>query len=184
MCGIARKRLRIFSSLSSLKSNASPPGENVAHFGVLFEITKRFFEVGVQFLFAHAADDAAAGNNGSNSRNDPSPKTERDPDTDAPNPAPACANLRRTDPPCRKATSTFLDPRNDLAPNRAIRIVALDQVEKMRGDGERELRSGKQHAIAFFVRKFEMLLELGERRHPVLSCHFQSFQSSGGTSGQ
>ena len=35
--------------------------KHVAHFGVLFEIAKRFLEIGVQFLFAHATDDAAAG---------------------------------------------------------------------------------------------------------------------------
>ena len=76
--------------------------EDVAHFGVLFEITERFLEIGVQFLFAHAARPRdCACNIGSNWRNDPSPETERGLDIDAPDPAPACANLRRTGQPCR-----------------------------------------------------------------------------------
>src|SRR5437870_10157799 len=33
--------------------------KNVAHFGVLFEVTERFFKIGMQFLFADAADDAS-----------------------------------------------------------------------------------------------------------------------------
>src|SRR5205814_2565698 len=35
--------------------------KHVAHFGVLFEITKRFLEIGVEFLFAHAAHHATPG---------------------------------------------------------------------------------------------------------------------------
>src|SRR5438270_3048100 len=34
--------------------------KNVADFGVLFEIAEGLLEVGVQLLFAHAADDAAS----------------------------------------------------------------------------------------------------------------------------
>src|SRR5207237_7098170 len=33
--------------------------KHVAHFGVLFEVAERFLEIGVQFLFANAADHAA-----------------------------------------------------------------------------------------------------------------------------
>ena len=35
--------------------------KHVAHFGVLFEITKGFLEIGVELLFAHAAHDATPG---------------------------------------------------------------------------------------------------------------------------
>src|SRR5207253_9028940 len=34
--------------------------KHVANFGVLFEVTERFLEIGVQFLFANTADDATA----------------------------------------------------------------------------------------------------------------------------
>ena len=43
------------------KQRVAAGKKHVAHFGVLFEITESFLELGVQFLFAHAADDAAAG---------------------------------------------------------------------------------------------------------------------------
>ena len=98
MCGIARNRLKDLSSLSSLKIRASPPlKKHVAHFRVYLEITERLFKIRVQFLFANAADDATrVCSSGNNSRNGRSPETARDRDTDAPDPAPACANLRRT----------------------------------------------------------------------------------------
>src|SRR5260370_9270499 len=35
--------------------------QNIAHFGVLFEITESLFEIGVQFLFADSADNTATG---------------------------------------------------------------------------------------------------------------------------
>ena len=66
----------------------------------------------------------------------------------------------------------FLDARNDLPPNRAIGIIALDQVEKMRRDGERELVAGKQHSGALFIGENEMLLELRQRRDAVLELPF------------
>ena len=43
-------------------------------------------------------------------------------------------------------------------------IVALDEIEKMRRDRERELVPGKQNAVAFVIGKFEMLLELRAAR--------------------
>jgi len=58
---MARNRESNLSILSSLKINASPPLKSTSRTsGVLFEITKRFLEIGVQLLFANAADDAAA----------------------------------------------------------------------------------------------------------------------------
>jgi len=40
----------------------------------------------------------------------------------------------------------FLDARDDLAADRTIRIIAVNQIEKMRGDGHRQLVAGQQHA--------------------------------------
>ena len=42
----------------------------------------------------------------------------------------------------------------------------------MRRDRERELRPGKQNAVAFFIREFEMLLELGQRSDAILELPF------------
>ncbi len=66
----------------------------------------------------------------------------------------------------------FLDPRNHLAPDGIVRIIARDQVKKVRGDGERQLVAGEQDAAPFFIRKFEVLLELGQRRDPVFELPF------------
>src|SRR6476646_917209 len=37
----------------------------------------------------------------------------------------------------------FFDPRNDLAPDRVVRVIARDQVKKVRGNCERELVARK-----------------------------------------
>src|SRR2546423_14673733 len=42
----------------------------------------------------------------------------------------------------------------------------------MRGDGERELVAGEQYSDSFFIRKFEMVLELSQRGVPVLELTF------------
>ena len=42
----------------------------------------------------------------------------------------------------------------------------------MRRDGERELRPGEQNAAAFFIRKLQVLLELGERGDAVFQLPF------------
>ena len=61
MCGIARKRLSNFSSLLvAKKERVAARKEHVADFGMLFQIAKGFFEISVQFLFPHPADNAAA----------------------------------------------------------------------------------------------------------------------------
>ena len=66
------------------------------------------------------------------------------------------------------AVQPFLDARDDLAADRAVGIVRVDQVEEMRGDRHRELGAGQQHAGAFLGGEFDPLLELGERLDAVL----------------
>ena len=66
----------------------------------------------------------------------------------------------------------FFDARNDLAPDRTIGIIALDQVEKVRRDGKRQFVAGKQNAVAFFIGKFEQLLELRQRRDAIFQLPF------------
>ncbi len=109
--------------------------KHVAHFGVLFQITEGLLEIGVQLLLAHAAHDAA-------------PRAI---------PAVTRATIRHEKQNAIRISMhqtrhrhvriltagighivrrrpRLFDPRDDLAANRAIRIVALDQVEKMRRD--------------------------------------------------
>ena len=66
----------------------------------------------------------------------------------------------------------FLDPRDDLSPDRAIGIVALDQVEEMWRDGEREFVAGKKHAGPFLIGESEMLLELRQGGDAILELPF------------
>ena len=174
MCGIARSRLRIFLELVVAENQRVATGKkHVAHFGVFFEITKRFLEIGVQFLFAHATDDAAAraisavtgATIGHEKEHAVRIAMHQSRHRHVRIFAARIGHVVRRRP-------RFFDPRNDLTPDRAIRIIALDQIEKMRRDGERELRAGKQNAAAFFIRKFEMLLELGERSDPIFQLPF------------
>src|SRR5450432_3568233 len=109
---------------------------------MLFEITKRFFEIGVQLLVAHPARDAAARAIPTVTRT-----TIRHEKEDAIRISMDQSRYRHVRilaagighiigrGPC------LLDPRNDLTPDRAIRIFAFDQVEKMRRDGEGKLRT-------------------------------------------
>src|SRR2546423_8134394 len=66
----------------------------------------------------------------------------------------------------------FFNPRDDLSPDRIVRIlVARNQIEKVRRNGERELVPGKQNSAAFFVAKIDSAaagLELSQRGNPVL----------------
>src|SRR6266705_6703443 len=66
----------------------------------------------------------------------------------------------------------LLDSRNYLTPNRIVRIVARDQIKKMRSDREREFVAREQHSAALFLAKIEMLFELSERSDPVFELPF------------
>ena len=67
----------------------------------------------------------------------------------------------------------FFDSRDDLSPNRIVRtFAARDQIEKVRRDCERQFISRKEHPAAFFVAKIDILLELSQRRDPVLELPF------------
>src|SRR6266536_6611920 len=66
----------------------------------------------------------------------------------------------------------LLDPRNHLSPDRIVGIIARDQIEKMRGDRQREFVSREQNAAAFFLAKVEVFFELSEGRDPVFELPF------------
>src|SRR5439155_21669595 len=66
----------------------------------------------------------------------------------------------------------LLDSRNYLTPNRIVRIVARDQIKKMRSDREREFVAREQNATAFLLAKIEMFFELSERSDPVFELPF------------
>ena len=109
---------------------------------MLFEIPERFLEIGVQLLLADAAYDAAA-------RAVPAVTgtTIRDQKKDAiwiSMHQPRHRHVRILTARVRHVVRRrpgFLDPRDDLAPDRTIRIIAFDQVEKMWRHRQGELRS-------------------------------------------
>lgn len=147
--------------------------EDIPDLGVLFKITERLLEIGVQFLFAHAADDAASGAIPAVAR-----ATVRHEKQDA-------IRIAMDQPRHRHVrifaarihhvvgrSPGFLDPGDDLAADRVLRIITRDQVEKVRRDGQSELVAREQNAAAFFIRKFEVLLELGQGCDPVFELPF------------
>src|SRR6266704_6029273 len=66
----------------------------------------------------------------------------------------------------------FFNPRNNLTPDRIVRIIARDQIKKMRSDREREFVAREQHSAALLLAKIEMLFELSERSDPVFELPF------------
>ena len=174
MCGMARSRLRIFSSLSSLKISASPPREkDVAHFGVLFQITERLLEIGVQFLFAHAAHDAAARAITAVAR-----ATIRHEKEDAIRITMHQARHRHVRVfPARirhivGRRPGLLDPRNHLPPNRAIRIVRSIRLKKCGVTARASFVPESSTPLRSSFDKFEVLLELGKRSDPIFQLPF------------
>src|SRR5437868_9230438 len=67
---------------------------------------------------------------------------------------------------------SLLDPWNDLAPDWIVRIIARDEIEKMRGDREGEFVAGKQNPAAFLFAKIDLLIELSERSNPIFELPF------------
>jgi hypothetical protein len=62
----------------------------------------------------------------------------------------------------------LLHTRDNLPANRAVRIVPLDQIEKVRRDRQREFRAGEQDTVPFVIGELEMLLELRQRGDAIL----------------
>ena len=61
----------------------------------------------------------------------------------------------------------LLDARNDLAPDRAIGIERIDQVEEVGRDAHGQLGVGQEHPGMFLARELDLALELRERFHAV-----------------
>src|SRR4051794_14076658 len=124
---------------------------------MLFQITKRLVEIGVQFLFANAADDAAPGAISAVARATIGHQKQH-------------AVWIAMDQPRHRHMRVFatrirhvvrrrpclLYSRNYLPPDRIVRIIAREQVKKMRGDSESEFVAGKQNAAAFFLAEVKM----------------------------
>ena len=66
----------------------------------------------------------------------------------------------------------FLDPRDHLAADRAVGVVAIDQVEKVRRDRHRQFVPGEQDSRAFNIGQIEPRLQVNERVHAVAKLPF------------
>src|SRR4029453_13417854 len=62
----------------------------------------------------------------------------------------------------------LFDPRNDLTPDRIVRIILRQKVKKGGGYREREFVTLQQNAAAFLVTQFQMFFKLSKRGDPVL----------------
>jgi len=133
----------IFQFVIGKKQGITTGKENIADFGVRFEIAKSFFEVGVQFLFPGAAYDAAAGAipavGGAaigNEKEDPVgiPMDEAG-DGHVIVLAAGIGHFAL-------AEDGLFEAGNDLPPDWAMRVGWIDQVEKMWSDPESEFLPG------------------------------------------
>ena len=77
----------------------------------------------------------------------------------------------------------FLQLGDNLPPDGAVRVVAFDEVEKVRRDGQRQLAARYLDARAFAGRQDEMLLKLFEPGNPVLELPFPVVPLLGGHVG-
>src|SRR5205085_9471676 len=125
--------------------------QNVPDFGVLFEVAKRLLEISVQFLFSDTADETAA-----RAITAVTGATISDEKQNAVGITMNQARHRhvrifsaRVDHVVGRGPR-FLDPRNDLAPDWVVGIIARNQVDELGRDGERELVAGEQHSAPFF----------------------------------
>jgi hypothetical protein len=142
--------------------------QHIAHLGVTFQVAEGGLEFGVQFLLAHAGDDAAARAVAAVARTAVRHEEEHAVRV-------AMHEARHGHVAVLAAGIAhligifpgFLDARDDLPADRAAGIGGVHQVEIMRGDRHRQLVAGEQHAGAFLVGEREMLLQLLQRRDPV-----------------
>ena len=174
MCGIARRRVRILSSRSSEKSRGSPPESRTSRTcGVLFKVFEGRFPLGFQMLLADAGNDARAGAIaavGGAAVGDEKQHAVRIAVDEAGHRH--VGILAAGIGEFLGRVPAFLDARDDLAADRAIRIVAVDQVEKVRGDRHRQLVPGEQDAGALDIGEVEARFEIGEGIHAVAELPF------------
>ena len=165
-----------FQFVVAEKQRVAAGKKNVTDFSVLFEIVEDLLKIGVQFLFADPADDPAPRAITAVAR-----AAVGDEKQDAVRITMDQSRHRhvrifaaRIDHVVRRRPGLF-DPRNDLAPDRVVGPAIAgtrEEIEEMRSNGEGELVARQQHAAPFFIREFEVLLELGQRSDPVLELPF------------
>ena len=154
MCSMARRRLSRFLSLRIGKQQRVAAGEqDVAHFGVLLQVLDGAVEIELEFLLAHAADDAAA-----RAVAAVGGAAVRDQKEDAVGIAMDQAGhghvviLAARIGHVGRRVGHFLDARNHLAADRAIGIERIDQVEEVGRDAHGQLGVGQEHAGMFLAR--------------------------------
>src|ERR1700693_6304592 len=66
----------------------------------------------------------------------------------------------------------LFDPRNNLTPDRILRVVARHKVKKVRRDRQREFVARQQDAASLLIAEVQVLFELSQRRDSVLKLPF------------
>ena len=150
------------------KERVAAREQDVADFGVRFEIAEGRLEVGLQFLFAGPADHAAAGAIAAITG-----AAIRDEKEHA-------IGVTMHEPRHRHVGifaawighfaggyDTFAGQGDDLPSDRAIRVVRLDEVEVVRGDSESQLVRGEEETFAFRRGETDEFFGLRERGDAV-----------------
>jgi hypothetical protein len=167
----------------SERRSASPPDkEHVAHFGVLLQVIDGAVEIEFEFLFAHAADDAAAravaaigGAPVGDEKEDAVGIAMHQPRHGH------VVILAARIGHVGRLVGHLLDARDDLAADRAIGIERIDQVEEIGRDAHGQLGVGEQHPGVFFARSARFASPVSWPSDLTLwrICHCQSFHCSG-----
>ena len=183
---MARRRPRRFLSRRIGKQQRVAAGEkHVADFGMLLQVIDGAVEIEFEFLFAHAADDAAAravaaiGGAAVGDEKEDAVGIAMD-EAGHGHVVIFAARIGHVG----RRVGHLLDARDDLAADRAIGIERIDQVEEVGRDAHGQLGIGQKNAGMFFAGELDLALELGERLDAVRICHCQSFHCSGVASGQ
>ena len=137
--------------------------EDVADFGVLFEGAEGGFPLGFEVLFADAGDDAGAcavaavggAAIGDEEEDAVGVAVDEAGDWHVRVLAAGVGEFFRGGP-------GFFDAGDDLAANGAVGVVAVDEVEVVRGDAHRELGACEEDTGAFLIGEVEACIEIGE----------------------
>ncbi len=147
------------------KKQGIPAGEqDIAHFRVLFEVAEGGLELGVQFLFADAADDSAAGavaavGGAAICDEEEDAVWVAVDETWHGHVAIFAARV------CHfvGVIPGFLNAGDHLPADGAGGIISFDEIKIMGRDGHGQLVAGEENASAFFIGEDEVTLQLGER---------------------
>lgn len=151
------------------EQRVAPREKDVTHFRVVLKIGDRLVEIGVEFLLAGPAHHAGAGAVaavggaavGDQKQDSVGVAVDKTRHRHVAVLAAGIGHLGRRD-------RSLADMGNDLAADRTVGILPLDQVEVVGSDGQRELVAGEDDAGTLLGCQLQVLLQSLKGRDPVL----------------